>query len=70
MSTREIASWYYDRGHSEGYKQGEKDTIERFVEKVQLKYLGVHPDELYEPHYAYKIVDDIKQIAEQMKEGK
>lgn len=70
MSTRDIASWYHDRGYDEGYKQGEKDTIDKFVAKVNLKYLGVHPDELYEPHYAYNIVNDIKQIAKQMKEGK
>lgn len=42
-------------------------TIDDFVEKIKLKYLGVHPDELHTPHYAYDIVKDAKNIAEQLK---
>lgn len=31
--------------------------------------VGVHPDELHNPHYAFDIVDDIEKIAEQVKKG-
>lgn len=49
------------------YEKGCQDTIEEFVKRVELKYLGVHPDELHNPHYAYEIVNEIRMIAEQMK---
>ena len=45
-------------------------ALGNFVEKIELKYLGVHPDELHEPHYAYEIVKDIKKIAEHLKKSK
>nr|WP_142411444.1 hypothetical protein [Clostridium sp. Marseille-P7770] len=46
-----------------------KNTIiDKFVSKVKLKYLGVHPDELHNPHYAEDIVETIKEIAEDLKE--
>ena len=43
--------------------------IDDFVEKVELKYLGVHPDELYEKYYPREICEQIKEIAEQLKTG-
>ena len=43
--------------------------IDDFVEKVELKYLGVHPDELYEKYYPREICEQIKEIAEQLKAG-
>lgn len=43
-------------------------AIDDFVEKVELKYLGVHPDELYEKYYPREICEQIKEIAEQLKE--
>ena len=42
--------------------------IDDFVEKVELKYLGVNPDELYEKYYPREICEQIKEIAEQLKE--
>ena len=42
--------------------------IDDFVEKVELKYLGVHPDELYEKYYPREICEQIKEIAKQLKE--
>ena len=42
-------------------------AIDDFVEKVELKYLGVHPDELYEKYYPREICDQIKEISEQLK---
>ena len=44
-------------------------AIDDFVEKVKLKYLGVHPDELYEKYYPMEICMQIKEIAEQLKES-
>ena len=44
-------------------------AIDDFVEKVELKYLGVHPDELYEKYYPIEICKQIKEIAEQLKAG-
>lgn len=44
--------------------------IDDFVEKVELKYLGVNPDELYEKYYPREICEQIKEIAEQLKEQK
>ena len=43
-------------------------AIDDFLEKVELKYLGVHPDELLERYYPYEICKEIKKIAEQLKE--
>ena len=43
--------------------------IDDFVEKVELKYLGVNPDELYEKYYPREICEQIKEIANQLKAG-
>ena len=44
-------------------------AIDDFMEKVELKYLGVHPDELYEKYYPIEICKQIKELAEQLKES-
>ena len=44
--------------------------VDDFVEKVELKYLGVNPDELYEKYYPREICEQIKEIAKQLKEQK
>lgn len=44
-------------------------AIDDFMEKVELKYLGVHPDELYEKYYPSEICKQIKELAEQLKES-
>lgn len=44
-------------------------AIDDFIEKVELKYLGVHPDELYEKYYPSEICKQIKELAEQLKAG-
>ena len=44
-------------------------AIDDFIEKVKLKYLGVHPDELYEKYYPREICTQIEELAEQLKEG-
>lgn len=54
----------HDRVAQEMYCKG----IDDFVEKVELKYLGVNPDELYEKYYPREICEQIKEIAEQLKE--
>ena len=43
--------------------------IDDFVNKVELKYLGVNPDELYEKYYPTEICEQIKEIAKQLKAG-
>ena len=43
-------------------------AIDDFVEKIELKYLGVHPDELYEKYYPREICNQVKELAEQLKE--
>ena len=52
-----------------GYNAGYNKAIDDFIEKVELKYLGVHPDELYEKYYPREICKQIKEIAEQLKAG-
>ena len=42
-------------------------AIDDFIEKVELKYLGVHPDELYERYYPREICKQINEIAQQLK---
>ena len=54
----------HDRVANEMYCKG----IDDFVEKVELKYLGVNPDELYEKYYPREICEQIKEIAKQLKE--
>ena len=55
----------HDRVAQEMYCKG----IDDFVEKVELKYLGVNPDELYEKYYPMEICEQIKEIAKQLKAG-
>ena len=55
----------YEKGYSDGYNK----AIDDFVEKVKLKYIGVHPDELYEKYYPREICEKIKELAEQLKES-
>lgn len=45
-------------------------AIDDFKHKIELKYMGVHPDELYEKYYPREIVEIVKEIAEQLKEKK
>ena len=52
------------------FQLGYNKAIDDFIEKVELKYLGVHPDELYEKYYPREICKQIKEIAEQLKEVK
>ena len=54
----------HDRVAQEMYCKG----IDDFVEKVELKYLGVNPDELYEKYYPREICEQIKEIAKRLKE--
>ena len=54
----------YDNVAQEMYCKG----IDDFVKKVELKYLGVNPDELYEKYYPREICEQIKEIAKQLKE--
>ena len=44
-------------------------AIDDFEEKIELKYLGVHPDDLYERYYPREICKQVKEIAEQLKAG-
>ena len=53
---------------NKGYEYGYNKAIDDFVGKVELKYLGVHPDELYEKYYPSDICKQIKEMAEQLKE--
>lgn len=50
-------------------KESYNQAIDDFIEKVKLKYLGVHPDELLERYYPYEICKEIKEIANQLKEN-
>ena len=52
-----------------GYNTGYNKAIDDFVKKVELEYLGVHPDELYEKYYPSEICKQIKRLAEQLKAG-
>lgn len=54
---------------NKAYNAGYNKALDYFVEKVKLKYLGVHPDELYEKYYPIEICKQIKEIAEQLKAG-
>ena len=50
-------------------ENGYNKALDDLVDKVKLKYLGVHPDELYEKYYPLEICEQIKELAEQLKEG-
>ena len=45
-------------------------AINDLVEKIELNYLGVHPDELYEKYYPMEICKQVRKLAEQLKVGK
>ena len=45
------------------------NAIDDFMKKVELKFLGVHPDELCDKYYPMDICKQIKEIAEQLKAG-
>ena len=57
--------WDLQRKHDEKIRA---DAIDEFVTNIKIKYLGVHPDELYEEYYPKEIVKEIEKIAEQLKE--
>ena len=44
--------------------------INDLVEKIELTYLGVHPDELYERYYPIEICKQVNELSEQLKVGK
>ena len=50
------------------YKEIYNKAINDLVEKIELNYLGVHPDELYEKYYPREICNQVKKLAEQLKE--
>ena len=50
------------------YKEIYNKAIDDLVEKIELNYLGVHPDELYEKYYPREICNQVKELAEQLKE--
>ena len=54
---------------NKGYNAGYNKAIDDFVEKIELKYLGVHPDDLYERYYPREICKQVKELAEQLKVG-
>ena len=54
---------------NKGYNAGYNKAIDDFVEKIELKYLGVHPDDLYERYYPREICKQVKELAEQLKAG-
>ena len=49
------------------YKEIYNTAINDLVEKIELNYLGVHPDELYEKYYPREICNQVKELAEQLK---
>ena len=54
---------------NKGYNAGYNKAINDFIEKVELKYLGVHPDDLYDRYYPREICNQINEIAKQLKVG-
>ena len=52
------------------YKEIYNKAIDDFVEKIELNYLGVHPDDLYERYYPVEICKQVKELAEQLKAGR
>ena len=52
------------------YKEIYNKAIDDFVEKIELKYLGVHPDELYERYYPIEICKQVNELAKQLKVGR
>ena len=65
MNLKNTIREIHDNVAQEMYCKG----IDDFVEKVELKYLGVNPDELYEKYYPREICEQIKEIAKQLKAG-
>ena len=62
------SGWLYNHDKEITISERNK-ALDDFIEKVELKYLGVHPDELYEKYYPREICKQIKEIAEQLKES-
>ena len=62
---KEDGQLLYKQGILDGYDK----ALDDFVGKVELKYLGVHPDEMYEKYYPSDICKQIKEIAAQLKAG-
>lgn len=60
--------WLYNHDKEITISERNK-ALNDFVKKVELKYLGVHPDELYDTYYPMEICKQIKEIAEQLKAG-
>ena len=79
QESEQLAEWLEElkkyKEKPEGYlwdeavQQGYNKAVDDFIEKIELKYLGVHPDELYEKYYPMDICKQIKELAEQLKEG-
>ena len=66
---RELKDEHRKIGNIEGFNKGYNKAIDDFVEKIELKYLGVHPDDLYERYYPREICKQVKELAEQLKAG-
>ena len=60
---------YEVRAMAKHDKQVYNKANDDFMEKVELKSLGVHPDELCNKYYPRDICKQIKEIAEQLKAG-
>ena len=67
---RELKAEHRKIGNIEGYNKGYNKAIDDFVEKIELKYLSVHPDDLYERYYPREICKQVKELAEQLKAGR
>ena len=52
------------------YKEIYNKAINDLVEKIELKYLGVHPDDLYEKYYPIEICKQVNELAELLKVGR
>ena len=66
---RKLKAEHRKIGNIEGFNKGYDKAIDDFAEKIELKYLGVHPDDLYERYYPREICKQVKELAEQLKAG-
>lgn len=46
-----------------------KEVLNRLDELMSRYFLGVHPDELWNPHYAYDIVEVFRHLTEEATDG-
>ena len=74
--SKQLAEWLEDYKRikmlipiEQALKAEYNKAIDDFVEKIELKYLGVHPDDLYERYYPREICKQVKELAEQLKAG-